>query len=332
MKNTVLVSIITSVVCAAALLLTSCQTEVETKIERPATLDVKNSTSVAVMPFKGSAEMAKLLDDGTYNVTLYRNIDSLTSNPLKVDDEQRIMNAITEALINDFEKTGRFSVVPSRYVTQAEASGKKAPADLIVTGGLTYFGTALQNEQRQTTDKKGGNARRTTYYWRDITISVLYSVLDTKTNTLLDNREAKYTLSSEPTTERGFVPEAADMAIAKVKELSKSIVKDFLPYTEDVALTLLFHKDTEMKTASTNAQLGKIDLAIDQYERLYDRKGYFEAGYNKAVLLQARGDLDEAYSLMQEVYRRYNNDKAKKALTVLEREISSKDKLKTQLR
>ena len=330
MKKTVL-SIISAALCAA-LIFTGCQTEVETKIERPAVLDVKNSTTVAVMPFKGSAEMAKLLDDGTYNVNLYRNIDGLTSNPLKVDDEQRVMAAITDALINDFEKTGRFTVVPSRQVTQAEAAGKKAPADLVITGGLTYFGTALQKEQRQTTDKKGGNVRHTTYYWRDITVSVVYSVLETKTNTLLDNREAKYSLSSEPTPERSFVPEAADMAISKVKELSKSIVKDFLPYTEDVALTLLFHKDTTMKTASTNAQLGKIDLAIEQYQRIYENKGYFEAGYNKAVLLQANGELEEAYALMKEVYARFNDDKAKRALAVLEQEISSKDKLKTQKR
>lgn len=330
MKKTVL-SIISAALCAA-LIFTGCQTEVETKIERPAVLDVKNSTTVAVMPFKGSAEMAKLLDDGTYNVNLYRNIDGLTSNPLKVDDEQRVMAAITDALINDFEKTGRFTVVPSRQVTQAEAAGKKAPADLVITGGLTYFGTALQKEQRQTTDKKGGNVRHTTYYWRDITLSVVYSVLETKTNTLLDNREAKYTLSSEPTPERSFVPEATDMAISKVKELSKSIVKDFLPYTEDVALSLLFHKDTTMKTASTNAQLGKIDLAIEQFQRIYDNKGYFEAGYNKAVLLQANGELEEAYALMKEVYARFNDDKAKRALAVLEQEISSKDKLKTQKR
>ncbi len=329
MKKTVL-SIISAALCAA-LIFTGCQTEVETKIERPAVLDVKNSTTVAVMPFKGSAEMAKLLDDGTYNVNLYRNIDGLTSNPLKVDDEQRVMAAITDALINDFEKTGRFTVVPSRQVTQAEAAGKKAPADLVITGGLTYFGTALQKEQRQTTDKKGGNVRHTTYYWRDITVSVVYSVLETKTNTLLDNREAKYTVSSEPTPERSFVPEAADMAISKVKELSKSIVKDFLPYTEDVALTLLFHKDTTMKTASTNAQLGKIDLAIEQFQRIYENKGYFEAGYNKAVLLQANGELEEAYALMKEVYARFNDDKAKRALAVLEQEISSKDKLKTQV-
>ena len=171
MKKTVL-SIISAALCAA-LIFTGCQTEVETKIERPAVLDVKNSTTVAVMPFKGSAEMAKLLDDGTYNVNLYRNIDGLTSNPLKVDDEQRVMAAITDALINDFEKTGRFTVVPSRQVTQAEAAGKKAPADLVVTGGLTYFGTALQKEQRQTTDKKGGNVRHITYYWRDITVSLV---------------------------------------------------------------------------------------------------------------------------------------------------------------
>ena len=84
MKKTVL-SIISAALCAA-LIFTGCQTEVETKIERPAVLDVKNSTTVAVMPFKGSAEMAKLLDDGTYNVNLYRNIDGLTSNPLKVDE------------------------------------------------------------------------------------------------------------------------------------------------------------------------------------------------------------------------------------------------------
>ena len=328
MKKTVL-SIISAALCAA-LLLTGCQTEVETKIERPAVLDVKNSTTIAVMPFKGSAEMAKLLDDGTYNVNMYRNIDGLTSNPLKVDDEQRIMTAITEALINDFEKTGRFTVVPSRNVMQAEAAGKKAPADLVITGGLTYFGSALQSEQRQTTDKKGGNVRRTPYYWRDITLAVVYSVLETKTNTLLENREAKYTLSSEPTPERSFVPEAADMAISKVKELSKSIVKDFLPYTEDIALTLLFHKDTTMKTASTNAQLGKIDLAIEQFQRIYDNKGYFEAGYNIAVLYQALGNPEEAYERMSEVYGRFKNDKAKRALIILEQEIASKNKLQTQ--
>jgi len=325
MKNKSFISIFTFALCAGTLLFTSCQTVVDTKVERPAVLDVKDSASVTVMPFKGSSEMAKLLDDGTYNVQLYRNIDSLTSNPLKIDDEQKITEALTDALVKDFEKTGRFTIIPVRY---HDTDTEKA--DLIITGGLTYFGTALQHEQRQTTDKKGGNIRRTTYYWRDITISVVYSVLETETNTLLDNREAKYTLSSEPTTELSFVPEAADMAISKVKELSKGIVKDFIPYTEDVSLTLLFHKDTAMKTAGTNAQLGKIDLAIEQYRKLYDVKNYFEAGYNIAVLLQSKGNLDEAYALMTEVYERFNNNKAKKALSILEEEIAEQKKLKTQ--
>ena len=322
--------ILLSILCAVVFLLTACQTEVDTKVERPAVLDVKDSTTVAVMPFKGTTEMAKILDDGTYNVQLYRNIDGLTSNPLKLDDEERIASAMTEALISNFEKTGRFSIVPSRNVNQAMAANTKPPADLIVTGGLTYFGTALQNEQRQTTDKKGGNVRRTTYYWRDITLVVMYSVYETKTNTLLDNREVKYTLSSEPTPERSFVPEAADMAINQVKELSRLIVKDFIPYTEEVSLTLLFHKDTTMKTASTNAQLGKIDLAIEQFQRIYDNKGYFEAGYNIAVLLQALGQPEEAYKRMSEVYERFRNDKAKRALIILEQEIASKNKLQTQ--
>ena len=322
--------ILLSILCAVVILLTGCQTEVDTKVERPAVLDVKDSTTVAVMPFKGTTEMAKILDDGTYNVKLYRNIDGLTSNPLKLDDEERIASAMTEALINNFEKTGRFSIVSSRLVSHAMAEKTKVPADLVVTGGLTYFGTALQNEQRQSTDKKGGNVRRTTYYWRDITLTIMYSVYETKTNTLLDNREVKYTLSSDPTPERVFVPEAADMAINQVKELSRLIVKDFIPYTEEVALTLLFHKDTTMKTASTNAQLGKIDLAIEQFQRIYDNKGYFEAGYNTAVLLQALGKPEEAYKRMSEVYARFNNDKAKRALVILEQEIASKNKLQTQ--
>ena len=158
----------------------------------------------------------------------------------------------------------------------------------------------------------------------------MYSVFDTKTNTLLDNREVKYTVSSEKTRERAFVPEASDMAIDKVKELAKSIVKDFMPYTEDITFLLLFHKDTEMKTATTNAQLGKIDIAIEQFKKIYTNKGYFEAGYNRAKLFQVQGDLTNAYLLMAEVYDKFKDERAEKALKVIEEEISSKKKLQSQ--
>lgn len=305
-------------------LLTSCQTEVDTRVERPAALDIGTSKTVMVTPFKGSTEMSRILNEDSKRTQIYRNIDGLTSSAIKVDDEKRIAAALTQALEKQFEKTNRFTVVPS------SKSGSRPSVDLVVSGGLTYFGTSIQSEQRQTTDKRGGNARRTTYYWRDITLCVLYSVFDENKEILLDEREVKYTLSSEPTTERTFIPEAADMAIDKVRDLAKQIVKDFIPYSEDLTLSLLFHKDTEMKTASTNAQVGKLDLAKEQYERIYQNKGYFEAGYNTAVLLQANGELQAAYDVMKELYNNTNDKRAKKALDALGQEISSKEKLKTQ--
>lgn len=305
-------------------LLASCQTEVDTRVERPAALDIGNSKSITIVPFKGSTEMSRILNEDSKKTQIYRNIDGLTSSAIKVDDEKRIAAALTEALETQFERTNRFTVIPSTK------SGTNSSADLVVSGGLTYFGTSIQSEQRQTTDKKGGNAKRTTYYWRDITLSVFYSVFNEQKEILIDEREVKYNLSSDPTTERSFVPEAADMAIDKVKELAKQIVKDFIPYSEDLSLSLLFHKDTEMKTASMNAQIGKLDIAKEQYEKIYANKGYFEAGYNTAVLLQANGDLTSAYNVMNDLYSNTGDKRAKKALEELSKEIEAKEKLKTQ--
>ena len=85
-----------------------------------------------------------------------------------------------------------------------------------------------------------------------------------------------------------------------------------------------------MKYADETVKAGSVEYAKNLFLDLYEKRGYMEAGYNAAILLEAMGELEEARDLMQEVLDIFRDSRAARALEDIKAEIDSANKLQYQ--
>ena len=85
-----------------------------------------------------------------------------------------------------------------------------------------------------------------------------------------------------------------------------------------------------MKYADEVVKAGSVEYGKDLFMDLYVKRGYMEAGYNAALLLEALGDLEGARDLMQEVFDIFKDTRALKAVEDIKAEIESANKLQYQ--
>ena len=69
------------------------------------------------------------------------------------------------------------------------------------------------------------------------------------------------------------------------------IAKEIQPYSVSKSLTLLeVKKDDDMEYAAKLAEKGYYDESYNKYVEIYNARNYFEAYYNAAIILEAKGD------------------------------------------
>lgn len=311
------------------LLLAGCTSTMTVDITRPAALDIEDAKTVAILPFATSPQMQRYEAQGNKNIQYVQGIDMATSQDVSNRDEQRILEFLTDELEYQFAKNGSLQVIDQATVKNAIRKNKKIDADIIIYGGISYFGTnAYSNEY--TNKEKNGAVKRTTLYSRIVNLTIEYTIFNQKTEKVLDTRQCKYDVESAEYEQLYNLPDPVLTCEKTISDLAYQIVRDFSIYREIKDLRLLYHKDPAMKTATTNATNGRIDLALEQFNKMYKNLNYYEAGYNAAIIMQALGDLDDAYELMSEVYSRFKERGAKQALADIQAEMIAQKKLKTQ--
>ena len=91
-------------------------------------------------------------------------------------------------------------------------------------------------------------------------------------------------------------------------------------------------KNPNMKYANELVKNGQINLAKEEYLKIYNQTGQIEAGYNAARLMEAQGNYEEAEALMSEIFYISNNKKASRALNDIRYEIRAARKLENQIK
>lgn len=298
--------------------LASCSTTVGVKTERPAILDIKDAKSIYIERFLTANEMRHLHSIKTNENDILRNLDSTTNTSARIEDEKEVLALIYWELNKAFEENKKIKL-----------TNNKNEADIILKGGITFLSTNTQNETRTQIDKKG-YANSLTWFWRNVTLAMNYQIYETKTNNILEDKDVKYTLKSEEKLQNYLTPSVIETLENQIKLFATSISKEFEPYTEQKELKLLFHKDTVMKTATTFAQNGDLERSRKEFEAIYKKKNYFEAGYNAIIITQALGDLDTAWDEMTLLYEKFGDKRALEAIQDIESEIASTYKLQSQ--
>lgn len=291
-------------------LFTSCATSIRFPVERPAEIDSKGATSIAIIPFS-TGNMSRF----------YYNHSS---------DAKVIANYIQEEFQKRILRSGYFTLVSAQGLLKQSSTA--SACDLYIHGNMYNF----SNEIEKILLKSEDNKKKQYLYKRKVTLSVKYEVVYSRTNEILySTTQHIEEESSEYVTPRE-VPSFFSLISSDLSGRINTIAKKLMPYTTTRHLSLLKTKTKEpeikeaLATAHKLTKQGLYPLAQSAFMTLYERQGIFEAGYNAALLLEATGQLQKAEELMSQIFVATNNKKAEKALKEIQKEIRYAQRLHYQ--
>ena len=237
---------------------------------------------------------------------------------------------LTRKLQEELSQSKYLELVDSNRIQYALTAGSPAPCDVYLTGAISRFETSIERVERVRNYAEG--KQTVICYYRHIDAELMYQVVDAHTNRVISYKTVPIELDSRETEDYDMVDSVYSLGRSKFEELAETILKQLQPYTVDKYLYLLSdpHKDDDMKYADEVVKAGSVEYGKDLFMDLYVKRGYMEAGYNAALLLEALGDLEGARDLMQEVFDIFKDTRALKAVEDIKAEIESANKLQYQ--
>ena len=129
------------------------------------------------------------------------------------------------------------------------------------------------------------------------------------------------------------IPSASSLAKSSISSYSSKLMKKIAPYTvhREISMMKDKSKNTNMKLAKEFIKNGQINLAKEEYLKVYKQTGLLEAGFNAARLMEVQGNYEEAEKIMFEIYQNSANKKVYSALNDIRYEIRAAKKLQAQM-
>lgn len=306
-----------------------CATSVPVQVTRPAELDLNGANTISVLPFATSSKSNINDSDNIATIIMVGILDILTSTPAS-QDEINCANYLTDSITRKLSSSSYLTLISSSAVEKALSNKSTAPCDVYLTGKITDFTSELKTEE--VTEEVKGVEVLSIKYKRKVSFDLTYQIIDSSNNSVISYKTTSLSATSDLYKNSDNIPTAYSIIKSKIDTFANTVLKQIQPYTVTKNITLLKDKtkDPDMKTANELAKNGFLNKAQEMYLSLYYSVGYFEAGYNAAMLMQAQGDLYKAEDLILELLRSYNDKRASKALKDIDYEISLAEKLKSQ--
>ncbi len=327
-------------VALSGILFFSCASTVNVRLTRPAQLDLNGAQTISVLPFKPCSYYkeydtylgAELLINSFYQIF-----------EIEDPDESSLLNVLKSGIERGLLDSPYISLVNSSEVLRAQKNGHLNPADVYLTGEMTYFDVSDDSwEERKLLKSAEGNRKAEyeiiTYWQREVEFTFRYQVVDSYDNHVISYREIHRNCSSDSYRRRGDLPSAYSIAEYTVRTAAKTILKELQPYSVIKSIKLLDAKTKDkvlkerMKTADKLASDGLIKEALDSFFDIYEESGLVEAGYNAAILTEALGKLSDAESMMLALYEKTHDSRVAKGLADIRYEINQANRLKNQIR
>lgn len=316
--------------------LTSCATTINVKMTRPAELDLNGAQTIAVLPFKPYAYY-EVRDDA-------RGAELAIGIFFQVFDrvgpeEKRCIDCLQSEVEHGLLESPYIDVVSSTAVSNAIRTRTKNPADVYLTGEITYFNIHDEKNQyrRKVRDGDEETGRKPEYelveeYKRNVQIDFRYEVVDSYSNKIISYNKVRISDSSGSYDRIRDLPSAFSIVEYELKSSARKILKELQPYVITKTITLKEDKtkNPEFKYADKLAKDGYIQESYEEFKALYDDTDMWQAGYNAAVLKEAMGDLSEAEKQMSALYKKFKTEEIAKGLADIKNEIRQTNRLKQQ--
>jgi len=329
-----------SVLSVLILLCTSCATSLNLRITRPAKLDLNGARTIAVLPFKPG----KYYHD--YDTTLGKQIllDAFYEIfDIKDPDEQLAIDTLYSKIENGLYNSPYIKLVSAESVQTAIKKGTLNPADVYLTGEVSYFTVKDRNiEERELVKPANGDEKAEysiVHYWvRDAMFTFKYQIVDSSSNTIISSNEIRINESSDKYESKRELPRAYNVIEDELKDAANGILRELQPYKITKTIYLLEAKklkDKELKKRMKAADKMASDLmpekASEEFQKIYEETGLFEAGYNASLLQEAAGNLAVAEKMMSDLFNATMDKRAHKTLEDIQYEIRQENRLKKQV-
>ena len=323
------------------LLFASCATTVNVRLTRPAQLDLNGAKTIAVLPIQPSSYYREYNTEASIGRTIFVNA-FYQMFEIKDPNEQMAIDSLRTQIERGLLDSPYIKLVSSDAVERSLQKGTLNPADVYLTGEVTYFDVDdIRREERREVRPASGD-RLAEYaivaYWvREVEFRLRYQIVDSATEKVISYREIRCENRSSKYESRNALPGAYSLIESDIRAAARRILQELQPYTVTKSISLLEAKTKDkplkerMKAADKLADNGQLAKASEEFSAIYEETGLVEAGYNAAILQEALGNLSEAEKMMNEVYKRNPDTRVLKGLNDIQYEINQANRLKKQI-
>jgi hypothetical protein len=233
---------------------------------------------------------------------------------------RQIAQFLTTTAVQNIQDTGKFTLVDYTEITRLEKAGENIAdyVDAIFSGTVSRFDAEDRSESYQ------GYGGKTSYsYYRDVNLEFSY-ILKRAGDGVIIGQAIREDTATEYSSEKSGLPAAYDIAkTIAVKQLNY-LKRDIAPW--QIAEKRIFEedkmKDPRMKNAKTMLKEKSFRSAYTLYTNIYKDSLNFAAGFNAAICTEILGNIEEAATLMQQLWEDTGNPKAQTELARLQMVIA----------
>lgn len=317
----------------------SCATTVNVNLTRPAQLDLNGARTIAVLPFK-PAYYYKEYETSLGTEILINTFYQIFK--IKDPDEQLVIDSLYSQIEHGLLNSPYIKLVSSDSVEKALRKGTLNPADVYLTGEVSYFSVEDRSSEEKKLIKAASGSQPAQYqfvkYWRrEVIFNFRYQIVDSTSDKVIAVNEYRCDNSSYKYESKRELPSAYSIIESSIKTAAQKILHELQPYTVTKSIKLLETKTKDkalkerMKAADELAENSMLAKASEEFQKIYEETGLVEAGYNAAILQEAMGNLSKAEKMMTQVYNANPDSRVGKGLADIQYEINQANRLKKQI-
>lgn len=318
------------------LILSSCTTTVRFSVVRPGEVDLNGAKTIAVLPFKPYEYVNINSNSDALEVFVYSFLQVFDKS---APEEKKSLDYLQSYIEDGLSDSQYINVVSSDSVSNALKKGYINPADVYLTGEVTYFEITDDKTVKKVIVKKGDPKLHTKdqyefkdEYSRNVKMDIRYQIVDSSDDTILSSRKININHTSSKYDSKKSLPSAYSLIQSELKSAGNRILRELQPYTVTRSVTLLKDKskNEDFKEADKLAKDGNVVRSSELFSKIYNETHLFEAGYNAAILQLSLGNLSVSEQMMLDLYEKTKDSRASDALYDIRNEIKSAKKLKSQ--
>lgn len=319
------------------ILFSSCTTTVRFRVTRPGEVDLNGAKTISVLPFKPYEYFRLNEDSDKFEILVYSFLQVFDKS---APEEKKALDYLQEYIEDGLSGSQYINVVSASSVSNALKKGYINPADVYLTGEVTYFYIEDLKNVKKVLVKKGDPQKHTKdqydfidEYSRNVKMDIRYQIVDSSTDHILSSRKITISTTSSKVNEKKNLPSAYSIIQGDLSDAGRRILRELQPYVITRSVTLLKDKtkNEAFKEADKLAKNGNITLSYEKFNEIYKETQLFEAGYNAAILQMSLGNLSVSEQMMVNLYNKTNDSRAASAISDIRNEIKLAKKLKNQI-